>query len=247
MQEPLNIRWSRRIPKGAKVTTCTVSKDPAGRYFVSLLCDDVVAAKPAVETKVGIDLGLSHFAVLSNGEKIAAPNVLRKYEKRLHMLQRRLSKKQKGSNNRAKARKKVARLYAKIADTRTDFLHKLSTRLIDENQAIAVETLSVKNMQKNRHLSKSIADASWSEFLRQLTYKATWYGRELIGINKWYPSSKRCCTCGHIEAAMPLSKRQWTCPQCRIEHDRDINAAKNILAAGLAATVCGESVSPASL
>jgi putative transposase len=247
MREPLNIRWSRTIPKAAKVTTCTVSKDPAGRYFVSLLCDDCVAAKPAVESKVGIDLGLSHFAVLSNGEKVVAPKTLRKYEKRLGVLQRRLSKKQKGSNNRAKARKNVARLHAKIADTRRDFLHKLSTRLIRENQAIAVETLSVKNMQKNRHLSKSISDASWSEFLRQLEYKALWYGRDLIGIDRWYPSSKRCSNCGHVETSMPLSKRHWTCPECGTNHDRDINAARNILAAGLAATVCGESVSPVSL
>ena len=247
MKEPLNIRWSRTIPKAAKVSTVSVSKDPAGRYFVSLLCEDCVAPKPAVKSKVGIDLGLSHFAVLSNCEKVAAPNTLRRYEKRLGVLQRRLSKKQKGSNNRTKARKKVARLHAKIADTRRDFLHKLSTRLIRENQAIAVETLSVKNMQKNRHLSKSISDASWSEFLRQLEYKSRWYGRELIGIDRWYPSSKRCSNCGHVEAKMPLSKRQWTCPECNTHHDRDINAARNILAAGLAATVCGENVSPVSL
>lgn len=247
MKQPLKIRFSRTIPKAAKVTTVTVSRDPAGRYFVSLLCDDCVAPKPAIENKVGIDLGLSHFAVLSNGEKVAAPNTLRRYEKRLGVLQRRLSKKQKGSNNRAKARKKVARLHAKIADTRRDFLHKLSTRLIRENQAIAVETLSVKNMQKNRRLSKSISDASWSEFLRQLEYKALWYGRELIGIDRWYPSSKRCSNCGHVEAKMPLTKRQWTCPECNTHHDRDINAARNILAAGLAATVCGENVSPVSL
>jgi putative transposase len=246
-KEPLNIRWSRTIPKAAKVTTCTVSKDPAGRYFVSLLCDDCVASKPAAQSKVGIDLGLTHFAVLSNGEKVAAPNVLRKYEKRLSLLQRRFSKKQKGSNNRTKARKKVARLHAKIADTRRDFLHKLSTKLISENQTIAVETLSVKNMQKNRCLSKAISDASWSEFLRQLEYKALWYGRELIGIDRWYPSSKRCNVCGHIESSMPLSKRHWTCPQCKTIHDRDTNAAINILAAGLAVTVCGESVRPTAL
>jgi putative transposase len=244
LAEPLNIRWSRTLPKAAKVTTCTVSKDPAGRYFVSLLCDDCVAAKPAVKNNVGIDLGLTHFAVLSNGEKVAAPNTLRKYEKRLGVLQRRLSKKQKGSNNRNKARKNVARLHAKIADTRRDFLHKLSTRIICENQTVAVETLSVKNMQKNRHLSKSISDASWSEFLRQLEYKALWYGRELISIDRWYPSSKRCSNCGHVEASMPLSRRRWTCMECETNHDRDVNAAINILAAGQAVSAFGESVSP---
>ncbi len=239
MREPLNIHGARPIPKAAKVSTVGVSKDPSGRYFVSILCDDCVAAKPALATKVGIDLGLSHFAVLSDGEKIATPKVLRKHEKRLAIRQRRLSKKQKGSKNLAKARKALARLHAKIADTRKDFLHKRSTRLICENQTIAVETLSVKNMQKNRRLSKSIADASWSEFLRQLKYKALWYGRRLIGIDCGYPSSKRCSHCGHIEAA--------TCPKCHANHDRNINAAKNILVAGLAVTVCGESVSPMSL
>ncbi len=244
MDEPLVIRWSRQIPKAAKITTVTVSKDAAGRYFVSLLCDDVVMAKPAAQAKVGIDLGLSHFAILSTGEKIASPNTFRKNEAKLAKLQRRLAKKQKGSNNRTKAKLKVARLHAKIADSRKDFLHKLSTRLIHENQVIAVESLSVSNMQKNRHLSKSIGDASWSEFLRQLEYKAHWYGRELIGIDKWYPSSKRCSDCGHTVPKMPLNVRQWTCPECGSEHDRDVNAARNVLAAGLAVSALGESVSP---
>lgn len=247
MDAPLAIRWSRTIPKAAKVTTVTVSKDAAGRYFVSLLCDDVVAKKPASNGKVGVDLGLTHFAILSTGEKIAAPNTFRKYEAKLAKLQRRLAKKQKGSKNRAKARLKVARLHAKIADARRDFLHKLSTRLINENQVIAIESLSVSNMQKNRCLSKSISDASWSEFVRQLEYKARWYGRELIGIDRWYPSSKRCSDCGYTMPKMPLSVREWVCPECGSTHDRDINAARNVLAAGLAASVCGENVSPVLL
>ncbi len=244
MSEPLAVRWSRQIPKAAKVTTVTVSKDAAGRYFVSLLCDDVVAKKPAVDGKIGIDLGLTHFAILSTGEKIAAPNTFRKYEAKLAKLQRRLAKKQKGSKNRAKARLKVARLHAKIADARRDFLHKLSTRLINENQVIAVESLSVSSMQKNRCLSKSISDAGWSEFVRQLEYKARWYGRELIGIDRWYPSSKRCSDCGYTMPKMPLSVREWVCPECGSIHDRDVNAARNVLAAGLAVSACGESVSP---
>ena len=247
MDAPLAIRWSRTIPKAAKVTTVTVSLDAAGRYFVSLLCDDAVAERPAVSGKVGIDLGLTHFAVLSTGEKVAAPNTFRKNEAKLAKLQRRLAKKTKGSNRRRKAKLKVAKLHAKIADSRRDFLHKLSTRLINENQVIAVESLSVSNMQKNRCLSKSIADASWSEFLRQLEYKAKWYGRELVGIDRWYPSSKRCSDCGHTMPKMPLSVRQWTCPECGSIHDRDVNAARNVLAAGLAVSARGEAVSPVSL
>lgn len=244
MDAPLAIRWSRTIPKAAKVTTVTVSKDAAGRYFVILLCDDVVAKKPASNGKVGVDLGLTHFAILSTGEKIDAPNTFRKYEAKLAKLQRRLAKKQKGSKNRSKARLKVARLHAKIADARRDFLHKLSTRLINENQVIAIESLSVSSMQKNRCLSKSISDASWSEFVRQLEYKARWYGRELIGIDRWYPSSKRCSDCGYTMPKMPLSVREWVCPECGAIHDRDINAARNVLAAGLAVSAHGEAVSP---
>lgn len=247
MDAPLTIRWSRTIPKAAKITTVTVSVDTAGRYYVSLLCDDAVAAKAAVHGKVGIDLGLSHFAILSTGEKVAAPNTFRKNEAQLAKLQRQMAKKTKGSNRRKKAKLRVAKLHAKIADSRRDFLHKLSTRLINENQVIAVESLSVSNMQKNRCLSKSIADASWSEFLRQLEYKAKWYGRELIGIDRWYPSSKRCSDCGYTVPKMPLNVRQWACPECGSVHDRDVNAARNVLAAGLAVSARGEAVSPVSL
>ena len=240
----LNIRFSRTIPKAAIVTTVTVSKDTAGRYFVSMLCTDQVQAKTPIEAKVGIDLGLSHFAILSTGEKITAPNTFRKNEEKLAKLQRRLAKKAKGSANRKKAKLKVAKLHAKIADSRKDFLHKLSTRLVNENQVIAIETLAVINMQKNHSLAKSIADASWSEFVRQLEYKSLWYGRELVGIDRWYPSSKRCSDCGHTVAKMPLNVREWTCPECGTIHDRDINAARNVLAAGLAVSAHGEAVSP---
>ncbi|MGZ2742997.1 RNA-guided endonuclease InsQ/TnpB family protein [Burkholderia stagnalis] len=247
MEAPLAIRWSHRIPSGAKVTTVTVSKDTAGRYHVSLLCDDVVCAKSAATGEVGIDLGLTDFVVLSTGEKIAAPNAFRKNEARLAKLQRRLARKQKGSANRRKARLKVARMQARTADSRRDFLHKLSTRLINENQVIAIESLAVSHMLKNRRLAKSISDAGWSEFVRQLTYKARWYGRTLIGIDRWYPSSKRCAECGHTVASLPLKVRAWDCPGCGISHDRDINAARNVLAAGLAVSAHGESVSPMSL
>lgn len=244
MDAPLAIRFSRTIPRAAKVTTVTVSKDTAGRYFVSMLCSDVVAPKPEAAGKVGIDLGLTHLAILSTGEKIASPKAFRKHENRLATLQRRLAKKQKGSANRRKAKIKVARLHARITDARRDFLHKLSTRLINENQVIAVESLAVSNMQKNHSLAKSISDASWSEFVRQLEYKAHWYGRTLVGIDRWYPSSKRCSDCGHAVSKLPLSAREWACPDCGTIHDRDINAARNVLAAGLAVTAHGEAVSP---
>lgn len=244
MDAALSVRFSRTIPKAAIVTTVTVSKDCAGRYFVSMLCTDQVQAKAPVAAKVGIDLGLSHFAILSTGEKIAAPNTFRKNEEKLAKLQRKLAKKTKGSANRKKAKLKVAKLHAKIADSRKDFLHKLSTRLVNENQVIAIETLAVSNMQKNHNLAKSIADASWSEFVRQLEYKSLWYGRELVGIDRWYPSSKRCSDCGHTVKKMPLSVREWTCQECGTIHDRDINAARNVLAAGLAVSALGESVNP---
>ena len=247
MDAPLNIRWSRTLPKAAKLTTVTVSKDAAGRYFASLLCDDTVQAKPEVAGQVGIDLGLTHFAILSTGEKIAAPNTFRKNEAKFAKLQRRMAKKQKGSANRFKAKLKVARLHAKTADTRRDFLHKLSTRLVNENQVIAIESLAVSNMQKNHCLAKSISDASWGEFVRQLEYKSLWYGRTLVGIDRWYPSSKRCSACGHTVPKMPLKVREWVCPECGSIHDRDINAARNVLTAGLAGLVCGENVSPLSL
>jgi putative transposase len=244
MAEPLDIRWSKAIPKAAKPTTITVSLDPSGRYFISFLCDDAVSPKPKVKGSVGIDLGLTDFAALSSGEKIAAPKFFRKKESKLAKLQRRMAKKQKGSKNRIKAKRKVAKAHAEIADARKDFLHKLSTRLINENQVIAIETLAVKNMLKNRTLSKSISDVGWAEFVRQLEYKALWYGRTLIGIDRWYPSSKRCNACGYTMASLPLNIRSWDCPECKTKHDRDINAAKNILAAGLAASALGESVSP---
>jgi putative transposase len=247
MDEALNIRWSRTLPKAAKLTTATVSKDSAGRYFVSLLCDDAVTAKPEAAGQVGIDLGLSHFAILSTGEKIASPKTFRKNEVRLAKWQRRLKNKTLGSKNRAKVKKAVARVHAHITDARRDFLHKLSTRLIRENQVIAVETLSVSNMRRNHCLAKSISDAGWSEFVRQLEYKAQWSGRTLIGIDRWYPSSKTCSACGHVQGKMPLSVREWTCPECGAHHDRDVNAARNVLAAGLAASAHGETVSPVLL
>lgn len=239
--EPLNICWSREFT--GKPSTVTVSKDAAGRYFVSVLVEEEIQPLPVSKGKVGIDLGLTHFAITSDGEKIDSPKYFKKHEQRLALLQRRLSRKTKGSKNREKAKHKVAKIHAKIADSRRDFHHKLSTKLIRENQFIAVETLTVKNMVKNPKLSKAISDSGWSQFLSFLSYKAEWYGRTLAGIDRWYPSSKRCSCCGHTVSSMPLGVREWQCPSCNETHDRDVNAARNILAVGLTVSACGESVS----
>jgi putative transposase len=241
-KEPLSIRWSR-ILHGIP-TSLTITKDATDRYFVSLTVEEDITPLPEIDQQVGIDLGLLDTAILSTGEKVGNPRFFRKDEKRLAKAQKRLSKKQKGSKNRDKARIKVAKIHAKIADRRQDFLHKLTTRLIRENQVISVESLQVKNMIRNHHLAKSIADVGWGELVRQLKYKAAWYGRTVVKIDKFYPSSKRCYDCGHIMPKMPLHVREWTCPDCGETHDRDINAAQNILAAGLAVLACGEAVRP---
>ena len=245
--EPLDIRWSRPLPDGATPSSVTVSKDCADRYFISILVEEDIEHLPASDQSIGADLGLKSFVVLSSGEIVDNPKFFAKDEKKLVSAQRRHAKKKKGSKNRDKARKKVARLHARIVDRRRDFQHKLSTRLIRENQTICVETLAVKNMVKNEKLSKAISDVGWSEFIAQLEYKANWYGRTLIKIDRWYPSSKRCFDCGHMLNSLTLDVRVWTCPECGVVHDRDINAANNILAAGLAVNACGECVRPGAV
>lgn len=234
--EPLAIRWHRPLPEGAVPSTVTVSCDAAGRWFVSLLVEETIAPALSTGEVVGADAGLDHLLTLSTGEKVANPRHERRDRKKLAKAQRELSRKAKGSNNRAKARKKVARVYARIADRRRDHLHKLSTRLISENQAVAIEDLTVRNMVRNRSLARAISDASWTELRSMLEYKAQWYGRDLLLVDRWFPSSKLCSTpgCAHMNEKMPLNVRTWTCPKCGITHDRDVNAAKNILAAGLA-------------
>ncbi len=244
MEEPLEIVWSRPLPKGAKPTTVTVTKDTAGRYFVSILIEEDIKPLPLIKKQVGLDLGLKSMVVLSTGEQVGNPQFFRTDEKRLAKAQRRHAKKKKGSKNRAKARLQVARLHARIADKRRDYQHKLSTRIVHENQVICIESLSVKNMLGNHCLAKSISDVGWGEFVRQLEYKAQWYGRTLVKIDKWYPSSKRCFDCGHVLKSLALDVREWDCPECGVHHDRDINAAKNVLAAGLAVSACGEAVRP---
>lgn len=233
MDEPLNIVWSRALPDGVEPSTVTVSRDAAGRWFASMLVEEKISPLPPVEASVGVDAGVSALVTLSTGEKIVNPRHERADRGKLAKAQRDLARKAKGSANRAKARLRVAKVYARIADRRRDFLHKLSTRLVRENQAIAVEDLTVRNMVKNRKLARAISDASWRELRSMLEYKAAWYGRELVAVDRWFPSSKLCSACGTLQERMPLSVREWTCA-CGAVHDRDVNAAKNVLAAGLA-------------
>jgi putative transposase len=244
MATPLHIHWSRPLATGAVPTTVTVSRDTAGRYFVSILVEEEIAPLPPSSGQVGIDLGLHDVVILDSGEKVGNPRFFAQDEEKLAQAQRRLAKKQRGSRNREKARRKVARIHARIADRRQDFLHKLSTRLIRENQTICIESLAVKAMAKHPTLAKAIHDVGWGEFVRQLEYKAAWYGRTLVAIDKWYPSSKRCSACGHVLGSLTLDIRHWTCPECGRVHDRDVNAAQNILAVGLTVSACGEAVRP---
>jgi putative transposase len=244
MRETLAIVWSRPLPKGAEPSTVTVSQDSAGRWFVSLLCEDAsVKHMPVADAVVGIDAGITSLVALSTGEKIANPRHERRDRARLVKAQRGLAKTEKGSRNRDKARRKVAKVHARIADRRRDFLHKLTTRLVRENQTIVIEDLTMRNMVKNGRLARAIPDAAWTDMRSMLEYKCAWYGRNLVAIDRWFPSSKLCSACGTIRDSLPLNVRTWTC-SCGAVHDRDVNAARNILAAGLAVTVCGDGVRP---
>ncbi|MER5228337.1 RNA-guided endonuclease InsQ/TnpB family protein, partial [Streptomyces flaveus] len=236
MADPLDIVWSRSLPEGATPSTVTVSRDSAGRWFVSLLCEDPrVKPLAATGTAVGIDVGLDHLLTLSTGEKIANPRHERRDRERLAKAQRELSRKARGDGaNRRKARQKVAKIHARIADRRRDVLHKLTTRLVRENQTLVIEDLTVRTMVKNRSLARAISDAAWAQFRSMLEYKAGWYGREVVAVDRFFPSSRLCSACGSLAEAMPLGVRTWTCGSCGTAHDRDVNAANNLLAAGLA-------------
>jgi len=239
----LKVRWSRRLP--AAPSSVTVTLDGAGRYHASFVVEVHEAPLPAVDAAVGIDLGLSAFAALSDGRKIDNPRWLRARERALRRSQRNMARKRKGSRNREKARRKVARLHARVTDTRRDFHHQLSTRLVREHQTVCVETLNVVALGQS-NLAKSIHDAGWSTFVGMLEYKARLYGRMLVKIDRWYPSSQYCSACGRRDGPKPLKVREWTCPGCGTTHDRDLNAARNILAAGLAVAACGPGVRPGS-
>jgi len=227
----INFAKSREI--NGRILNVTVSQNPSGKYFISVCFEIEVFELPKLNNSIGLDLGITHFSIDSKGNKVENPKHLRKSEKKLKKLQRSLSRKKKGSKNRNKARIKVAILHEKITNQRNDFLHKLSTELIRENQTICLEDLKVKNMVKNHKLAKSISDASWSKFTTMLDYKAKWNGREVKYIGTFYPSSKICSCCGFKSESMGLEIRNWTCNNCEEIHDRDINAAINILNEGL--------------
>lgn len=252
--EPLDIRWSRPLPEGAKVSSLTVSRDTAGRYFVSLLTEEDIVPLPPVAAKIALDVGIKTFAMPSEGDPIANPKHLEKKLTKLARYQRKSARKleaakaamglkgkaiPKGvkvprSNNHRKSIAKVARLHARVSDARNDFLHKESTRIVRENQVVAVEDLAVSNMVKNPKLARVISDAGWAKFRTLLEYKCDWYGRTFVATDRWLPTSKRCNDCGYTLDKLPLSVREWACPECGRLHDRDRNAAKNILAAALA-------------
>src|SRR5579859_63823 len=236
------VRWSRPLP--SEPSSVTVIKDSAGRYFASFVVETGPDVLPKAESVIGVDLGLKHFVVLSDGRKIASPRFLRRAEKRLRRAQRSLSLKQKGSRIRDKARVTVARVHARVADARRDFHDQLSTALIRENQAVAVEDLAVQGLARTR-LAKSVHDAGWSAFVTMLEYKARLYGREFRRIGRYEPTSRTCSACGVKDGAKPLHVRAWRCPACGTWLDRDINAAINVArAAGLAVTACGAQVRP---
>ena len=227
------------------IKSATISRKPSGKYFVSLLVETIVNELPKTQSNIGIDLGLTDFIVLSDGSKVANPKFLSKLQGKLARAQKVLAKRRAAakadqrklseSRNYQKQKLKVAKVYEKITNTRKDFLHKLSFNIIKNHDVIAIEDLNVKGMVKNRKLAKAISDSSWSAFTTMLAYKAEWYGKELVKIDRWYPSSKTCSGCGHLltKAQLPLSVRTWNCPSCLQRNDRDTNASINILNQGL--------------
>ena len=239
------VHWSRRLP--ADPSSVTVVKDAAGRYFASFLVNITGEALPPVKSEVGIDLGLTHFAVLSDGTKVTAPKFLRRAARKLRRLQQDLCRKQRGSQNRKKAVVKVARAHARVADSRRDWQHKLSTAIIRDNQAVYVEDLCVTGLGRTR-LAKSIHDAGWSQFTAMLEYKAARGGRTFGKVDRFAPTSQKCSSCGRVDGPKPLAVRSWTC-RCGAVHDRDINAAINVLAQGRwdNSNACRARVRPAAM
>ena len=238
----LKVAWSRDLP--SEPSSVTIIKDAAGRYFASFVVETSDEPLPESQFEVGIDLGLTSFAVCSDGRVIDSPKFLRRAERKLRKAQQDLSRKQKGSKNRTKARVRVAKAHARVADSRKDWAHKLSTTLIRENQAIYVEVLCVTGLARTR-LAKSVHDAGWGMFVRMVEEKAARYGRTVVKVDRFFPSSQLCSVCGAKDGPKPLSVREWTCRGCGAVHDRDLNAAKNILAEGRSERLnaCGETVS----
>ena len=226
----LRLRWDRNLP--STPSTITIIREASGRYFVSFCVDVETEALPLTGAQVGIDFGVARLATLSTGERIANPKHLHKRTVRLRMLQRRLAKKQKNSKRRALAKRALARCHEKIANSRKDALNKLTTRLVREFDVIHIEDLNLRGMVKNHNLARSLSDASIGTAVRMLEEKAERYGKQVIRIDRWFPSSKMCSECGHVVSELPLQIREWTCPECGVIHDRDLNAAYNILAVG---------------
>lgn len=229
----VRIKQHRQIPKDGRIKSATISKNPSGKYYISILVEQEINELPKNDFAIGIDLGLTDFAITSDGVKYNNPRYLRKSLNKLAKEQRKLSRKKKGSKNRNKQRIKVAKLHEKIANQRKDFLHKLSSELINENQVICLEDLQVKDLLQNKYLSQSVSDVGWYEFRRQLEYKTKWYGRTISFVDKYYPSSQICSNCGENTGKKELSIREFDCPYCGKHHDRDINASINILHEGL--------------
>ncbi|WP_232420092.1 RNA-guided endonuclease InsQ/TnpB family protein [Nitrosococcus watsonii] len=227
----LKLKWSRKINGIPKMVT--VSKDPCGRYFASMACEVEILPLPAKRNAVGVDVGIKDVVITSEGYKSGAPKYTYRYARQLKMAQRRLSSKKKGSQRRRRQQVHVARIHARIKDSRRDFLHQQSNRLINENQVIGLEDLNIKGMLRNQRLSKAIADCGLYELRRQIEYKAAWYGRDVLIVDRWAPTSKTCSACGALQESMPLKVRDWVC-ECGAVHDRDINAAQNVLFFGTA-------------
>jgi len=247
-KDPLNIRLTRGFP--SNFSSATISKTKSGKYHISFVYEREVNKLPESQNKCGIDLGLKDFLVFDNGVKIANEKKYLAYEEKMKFLQRKLAKldikrKKLGlsvkfqNKNRNKLKTRIAKLYEKISNIRKDNLHKITKNIVNENQVICVESLQIKSMVRNRRLARVMSDASWGEFLRQLKYKCEWYGRTLVKVGKFYPSSKTCSSCNYIMPKLPLNIREWSCPKCNTSHDRDINAAINIRTSGLLGLASG--------
>lgn len=242
---PLYVEWSRKLPKDSTPSSITIRLNSDRTWSISFLVDDPrVQPLPTVEKSVGLDMGITSLVTTSDGEKLTNPRPYKVAQQKLARAQKQLSRKTLGSKNRLKAKTEVARIHSRVSNIRKDQLHKLTTQLVHENQVIVVEDISVRNLLKNHCLAGSISDSGWSMLRGMLEYKCNWYGRELLVVDRWFPSSKTCSACGRVEESMPLSQRKWQCPQCGEQHDRDINAAKNILAAGRVVNACGGDIRP---